>query len=112
MWVLAIQGQSKIRSLSTPSDEAFCLLVLKNSWDLWTWECKNPNVTIPFRLQNAPNVLYTSSRSGRRTEAHGGWGQEGISLYNTLVDELTNNRKKSDDETLVDMNGLKKTKME
>ena len=45
MWVTSIQRRSKLRSLATPSDEAFCLLVLKNGCDLWSWECRNPGVT-------------------------------------------------------------------
>lgn len=34
MWVTSIQRRSRLRSLATPSDEAFCLLVLKNGCDL------------------------------------------------------------------------------
>src|SRR5687767_9820801 len=63
-WISLIQHKSKLRSLATLSDEAFCLLVLKNGWDLWTWECNNPGVSIDFKQKNAPNVLYTSTGTG------------------------------------------------
>ena len=111
-WVLPIQRRSKIRSLATPSDKAFCLLVLKNSWDLWAWECTNPGVSLPFKLENAPHVLYTSTKSGRRTEIHGGWSQDGISLYNTLVNELTINRRNLDTDMVEIGSNVKKSRME
>ena len=41
LWVSTIQCQAKLQSLATPSDEAFCLLGLKNGWELWKWECEN-----------------------------------------------------------------------
>jgi len=94
MWVCSIQRRSKLRSLITPSDKAFCLLVLKNNWDLWIWECENPGATLTYKNSHAPTVLYTSTGIGRRTEVYGGWSSDGILLYNTLVKELTTTRKK------------------
>src|SRR5688572_2012663 len=79
MWVTSIQQGAKLRSLTTPSDEAFCLLVLNKNWNLWAWECHNPGTTIAFKKANAPH----------RTVEFGGWNQDGITLYNTLVEELT-----------------------
>ena len=112
LWVSSIQQGAKLRSLTTPSDEAFCLLVLKNNWDLWTWECHNPDATVIYKIDNAPKVLFTSAGKGKQTETYGGWNKEGISLYNDLVEELTMIRKKLDLETINMGNGVKKRKME
>lgn len=112
MWVQSIQRGAKLRSLSTPSDEAFCLIVLKNNWDLWTWECQNINATTNFKQLHAPKVLFTSNGRGRRTSEFGGWSQDGIALYNTLVEELSTNRTKLDREMVDIGNGMTKSKME
>jgi len=112
MWASSIQRHSKLRSLTTPSDEAFCLLVLRNSWDVWIWECENPGVTLEYRQNHAPLVLFTATGQGRRTEIHGGWNKDGISLYNTLVEELAANRKKLDLEKMELESGETTSKME
>src|SRR5688572_22333953 len=112
LWVSEIQRRSKLRSLATPSDEAFCLVVLRNNWDLWTWECQNPEVTMTYKHENAPTPLYTKKGLGCRTQVHGGWSQDGISLYNTLVTELTENRKILDKENIILVNGVQISKME
>jgi len=112
LWVSEIQQQSKVRSLTTPSDEAFCLVVLRNNWALWTWECENPGVTMAYKHDNAPTVMYTKKGMGCRTNVHGGWSQEGISLYNKLVTELTEKRKLLDRESVYLGNGMQKSKME
>ena len=111
-WVSSIQRHAKLRSLATPSDEAFCLLVLKNGWDLWKWECDNPQVQISNESSRAPNVLFTSKGIGRRTEGYGGWSQEGIALYNRLVEELTLNRINLDKDMEKDIDGIMKSRME
>ena len=111
LWVSEVQRRSKLRSLATPSDEAFCLVVLRNNWDLWTWECKNPGVTVTYKRDNAPKPLFTKKGLGCRTQIHGGWSQDGISLYNTLVTELTENRKILDNETIDLGNGVRLSKM-
>src|SRR5688572_24794320 len=112
MWVTSIQQGAKLRSLTTPSDEAFCLLVLNNNWNLWAWECHNSGTTIAFKKANAPNVLYTSAGQGRWTVEFGGWNQDGITLYNTLVEELTTNREKLNATMVDDENGSTITKMD
>ena len=112
MWVSSIQRHCKLRSLTTPSDEAFCLLVLQNCWDVWIWECENPGVSLEYRQKNAPSVLFTAMGQGRRTEIHGGWSKDGISLYNTLVEELTTNRRKFDQETMESDSCITMSKME
>ena len=112
MWVAAIQQQAKLRSLTTPSDEAFCLLILKNNWELWVWECHNPGASPAYKKLHAPNVLYTSTGHGRRTVEYGGWSHDGIMLYKTLVDELTRNREKLDSSQIEMENGAIQTKMD
>ena len=112
MWVTSVQQRAKLQSLTTPSDEAFCLLVLKNNWEVWKWECENPTVSVEYKQAHAPNVLFTSTGKGRRTEAFGGWNKEGIALYNTLVNELTSNRRRLDLEYVDCGNGYLKTKMD
>ena len=91
LWVSSIQCQAKLRSGATPSDEAFCFLVLKNGWELWKWECENPQAKMMDKNTNAPNVLFTSKGSGRQTEGYEGWSQVGVTFYNKLVEELTLN---------------------
>ena len=49
---------------------------------------------------------------GRCAEGYGGWSQTGIALYNTLVNELTNNRKILDKDLLQQTNGIMKSQME
>ena len=62
--------------------------------------------------KNAPSVLFTSTRMGSRTETHGGWSQDGITLYNIMVEELKNNRKKLDLETVDIGDGVTKSRMD
>jgi len=112
MWLQSIQRGAKLRTLCTPSDEAFCLIVLKNNWELWMWECHNPNATAAYKQVHAPKVLYTSNGQGRRTFEFGGWSQDGIALYNTLVEELSINRTKLYNDMVNIGNGIMKSKME
>jgi len=112
MWVRLVQRKAKLRSLTTPSDEAFCLLVLKNNWNLWKWECENPTASVDYKNEHAPNVMFTLTGRGRRTEAYGGWNKDGIALYNTLINELTANRRRLDLEYVDYGNDILKTKME
>ena len=66
-----------------------------------------------FKQKNAPSVLFTSTDAGyHRTERHGGWSRDGITLYNSLIQELTTNRKKLHDKIVNVGNNVKKTGME
>jgi hypothetical protein len=40
--------------LATPSNEAFCLLVLKNGWEVWKWECENDQATTTEKILMHP----------------------------------------------------------
>lgn len=111
-WVSSIQRLSKVQLLTTPSDEAFGLLVLNNCWDYWKWECDNKNATLLYKIENAPKFVFTSRGKERCTEGYGGWCPKGIALYNTLVDELTSSRKTLDKEFNKQPDGTFKTKME
>lgn len=86
--------------------------MLKNGWELWKWECENPQAKGINKNTNAPNVLFTSKGSGRQTEGYGGWSQAGITLYNKLVEELTLNQKNLDKELSYQIDGVAKTGME
>jgi len=64
----------------TPTDEAFCLLVLENSYDKWTGT--EPDTRIPGK--------YTSKGTNRKNQ---GWHDEGIVQFNELVEKVKESRK-------------------
>src|SRR5687767_795884 len=76
------------------------------------WECQNINATSNYIQLHAPKVLFTSTGNGRRTNEFGGWSQDGIALYNTLVEELSANRTKLDIGMVDIGDGTRKSKME
>lgn len=112
LWVSSIQRRTTVRSLATPSDEAFCLLVLRNGWESWVWECNNHDATKEERVRDRPGGKYTSKGCGRNTCGHGGWNQIGITLYNKLVSELTKSRTELDKEKVQQDDGTFKSKMD
>ena len=59
--------------------------------------------------KKAPNVLFTSTGTSHRTERHGGWSRDGITLYNSLIEELAINRKDLHDKIVNVGNDVKKT---
>jgi hypothetical protein len=79
----------KVSKAVTVSDEAFALLLLSNSWEVfeeYATNEKNNN----FKRDIKAKAKYTSKRGGsRRFE---GWTQEGIALYNKLSQRIVADR--------------------
>ena len=98
--------------MATPFNEAFCLLVLKNGWELRKWECENAQATAIEKNTNAPSFMFTSKGSGRQTEGYRGWSQPGITLYNKLVEELMLNQKNLDNQVFNHIDVVVKMEME
>jgi hypothetical protein len=81
---------SKVSEAVTVSDEAFALLLLDNSWDVFQEHASQGG-----REENKTKIItkpkYTGKRGGsKRFE---GWSREGIVMYNTLCQDIVADRR-------------------
>ncbi len=76
-----------VSNIATISDEAFALVLLVNSWDVWS------------DTTNSGDSKTRFTRNGAGTKKNEGWTQEGLEQFNQIArmvrtDRKTTNRKK------------------
>ena len=70
------------------SDEAFALLLLENSWEMWKHQAEqDENKTTVFKTK------YTVHSAG--TKKNHGWTREGLMRFIALVEEVKKDRNKN-----------------
>jgi hypothetical protein len=72
-----------VSQIATVSDEAFALLLLENSWEMW--------VAVATEQRDVPSPKY--SMRGPGTKKYQGWTEEGIARFNELFDEVEEDRR-------------------
>jgi hypothetical protein len=81
-----------VSTLATVSDEAFALLLLKNSWDMWIemaeLDSKKGGEPTEKRMKT---TKWTQSGAG--TIKYGGWKEEGLKQFNILAKKVLEDRK-------------------
>lgn len=84
---------TEISKMASPSDEAWALLLLENSWDLWhqmaEYEEKGEKLATELRKK----TKYTSTAG--TSNKYEGWGDEGIPAYNKYVQMVREDREKN-----------------
>lgn len=86
----------EISKIASATDEAWGLLLLENSWDLWKAMAvrqESGEATVKLSKEERPVTKWTSSAgaAGR----YEGWGEEGIPRYNELVKKARADRIKN-----------------
>jgi len=80
----------EISKIATPTDEAWALLLLENSWDLWhqmaEYELKAEKLPKELRVK----TKWTSTAIS--AVKYEGWGEDGIPRYNELVKKVREDR--------------------
>ena len=80
----------EISKIATPTDKAWALLLLENSWDLWhqmaEYELKAE--TLPKEQRVKTKWTSTAISAGK----YEGWGDDGIPRYNELVKKVREDR--------------------
>jgi len=95
----AVDESVILTSITTPSDEAFLLLLIENSEECWSF-CSRQQLGITLPNEVAPHAKYTlspsSKQSGktRSTKRNGGWSSDGISRFNSFVTLNRRDKKK------------------
>jgi len=79
------------RDIATIQDEAFCMVVLDNSYDRWVSMLNDPE-----NKDNWEEAKYTKRNKDGKNE---GWLNKGLEAYETFVDNVAELRKKDEDNT-------------
>lgn len=97
----------EILKIASATDEAWGLLLLENSWDLWKKMAESEDAGEKLDKKNRPSTKWTSTAMS--AGKYEGWGDDGIPRYNTLVKAAKEDRAKNSkfDETF-----LRKRKLE
>ena len=77
----------KMSKVATVSDEAFALLILENSYELWD-DLAQHDGEAGYKSQL--KTLYTKNGAG--TKKYQGWAPEGITRFRALVEEVKKDR--------------------
>lgn len=82
----------EIIKIASATDEAWGLLLLENSWDLWKWmaECGEGD---KLPKNDRPSTKWTSCAGS--AGKYEGWGDEGVPRYNELVKAAKEDRSKN-----------------
>jgi len=80
----------ELSQIATATDEAWVLLVLENSWDLWKqmaeWESRKE--VLPKEERKATKWTAGATSAVR----YEGWGAAGLQAYNEIVDQVREDR--------------------
>ena len=105
------ESKMKVREIATPSDEAFCLVMLENNYERWMAVAKKQkrfNETInqsddqPTEKKEElwPSPKYTKQK-GKNGKAHEGWSKEGMDSYNNHYHSISKLRGEDVDESVI-----------
>jgi hypothetical protein len=86
---------------TTPTDEAFALLILENCYKRWVDQGQENDLT----YKSAVEALYTRGKATGRNRRYEGWSKEGIQRFNELIGLVKTDR---DDHADWDRNYLQK----
>jgi len=85
-----------ISSLATVSDEAFAILLLMNSWDMWI-EMVDEDEAVKKgksgeqqqgQVGGRKHTTTKWTQSGAGTRKYGGWKEEGLKMFNLLAKKI------------------------
>ena len=85
-------GVKHMSGIATTTDEAWALLVLENSWDVWKQQARSPNGKVELKERRSTKWTNTSSLASRSE----GWGQKGMRRFNELVRKVKEDRQRSE----------------
>jgi len=81
-------GIKHMSGIATSTDEAWALLVLENSWDVWKQQAGSPSGKVELK-EPLPTKWTNTSLLASRSE---GWGRKGMRRFNELVRKVTEDR--------------------
>lgn len=85
-----------VYKLATPTDEAWCLLLLENNWDVWSKQARCIMSKIDYSTYDQKGkAKWTSSSMG--SGRFGGWDQDGLTRFNELTHLVRIDRKENKD---------------
>jgi hypothetical protein len=96
-----------VQVMTTPTDEAWTLLVVENSWEQWLWHSYDKMDAKRENRVPQPKKKYTCDSRGEGRNK--GWSQEGIKRFNELEELVKADRRKN---KKVDEEYLEEKKME
>jgi hypothetical protein len=94
-------GTKKLSEFITASDEAFGLLLLENSWDVWVTMSENKRQGRPMGKAKggdnggrAGELMTRYTMNGAHVKKHQGWSQEGLDRFVDLAELVKEDRAK------------------
>jgi hypothetical protein len=88
-----------ISEFVTVSDEAFALLLVENSWDVWMQMAEKArkgevigSAKSGIISDGGSGLLTKFTTNGAHVRKHGGWSKEGLKRFVELVDEVQTDR--------------------
>ena len=73
--------QTIVSKIATATDEAWALLVMENSWDLWKQMADAPD----GRVEEKERMETKWTQAGNSARKNEGWGDKGIPRFNKLM---------------------------
>jgi len=87
-----------VSELATPSDEAFALLLLENTWDQWStcdlaeYKDKRKYNEVMGEWEKCKPVYGKWTRGAGGERRYGGWTENGVNWFNELCIHVNQNR--------------------
>jgi hypothetical protein len=95
-------GSSALSSFVTCTDEAFAMLVLENSWDIWVdrYEKKENEESLDEDVISTKKLTQKYTNNGGIGKRYGGWDHNGFSRFNELYDLVYEHRQTAESKEL------------